>query len=209
MQASGLASSLQEWVGLNKSRILSWPISERNQKSARLCGSRWRNNIKTLKGPTVSIPRHASQNLKPGHLQNFTDPLVDCKLQTYFVKIKSLRANAQRKKNKIPGECKGELTPARQLIPHKFKQFMGPVKISQRHLSSTEIRQAFTLLVANMTNPIKVLPVSYRSEKLFVMKSPGNFTFRTREFETNGNISPPTRRSFIYWKEERRNGIKN
>ena len=114
-----------------------------------------------------------------GHIANFTDPLVDCK------KCKQRFRADHVEGDKCPS-CGGELTEARQ-FNLMFKTFMGPVEdtaatVFLRPETAQGIFVNFkNVLTATRKKPpfgIAQIGKSFRNEI-----TPGNFTFRTREFE--------------------------
>jgi glycyl-tRNA synthetase len=113
-----------------------------------------------------------------GHLEKFTDPLVDCK------QCKQ-RFRADQVGEKCPN-CGGELTEARQ-FNMMFKTFIGPVEedASVAYLRPETAQGIFVNFANVQTAMRKKLPFgiaqigkAFRNEI-----TPGNFTFRTREFE--------------------------
>jgi glycyl-tRNA synthetase len=114
-----------------------------------------------------------------GHLQNFTDPLVDCK------QCKQ-RFRADHVSGDRCPECGGELTEARR-FNLMFKTFMGPVEDQASTIYlRPETAQGIFVNFDNIVDTQRVkLPFgvaqigkSFRNEI-----TPGNFIFRTREFE--------------------------
>ncbi len=137
-----------------------------------------------------------------GHVKNFTDPLVDCKTCH-----ERFRADA------IPPEhaaaCGGELTGARQ-FNLMFKTFVGPVEdAAHAAYFRPETAQAMFVDFKNVLQSArKRLPFgiaqigkAFRNEI-----TPGNFIFRTREFEQmeiEYFIRAETwEQKFEMWKEE-------
>jgi glycyl-tRNA synthetase len=122
-----------------------------------------------------------------GHLENFTDPLVDCKKCKARFRADQLQdARCPEKPSKRPGECGGELTEARR-FNLMFKTFIGPVEdaASVAYLRPETAQGIFTNFVNVQQAARKKLPFgiaqigkSFRNEI-----TPGNFIFRTREFE--------------------------
>ena len=114
-----------------------------------------------------------------GHLESFTDPLVDCKKCKHRFRQDDLEGEA------CP-DCGGELTEARS-FNLMFKTFIGPV---ENNASVTYLRpetaQGIFVNFANVQQmmrrkiPFGIAQIgkSFRNEI-----TPGNFTFRTREFE--------------------------
>ena len=114
-----------------------------------------------------------------GHVENFSDPLVECR--SCHRRFRSDQVEAER----CP-ECKGELTEARQ-FNLMFRTFMGPVEeTGQEIYLRPETAQGIFVNFNNVVNATrKKLPFgigqigkAFRNEI-----TPGNFTFRTREFE--------------------------
>src|SRR5437588_5798882 len=114
-----------------------------------------------------------------GHLKHFTDPLVDCK-----VCHKRWRAD-ELKDGRCP-ECGGEVTEARP-FNLMFKTYIGPVEdeAAVAYLRPETAQGIFINFKSIMTTyrlkppfGIAQLGKSFRNEI-----TPGNFIFRTREFE--------------------------
>ncbi|MEN6522070.1 MAG: glycine--tRNA ligase [Armatimonadota bacterium] len=114
-----------------------------------------------------------------GHVEGFTDPMVDCK------ECKQRFRADQLEGDKCP-TCGGELTEARQ-FNLMFKTFMGPVEDSAATVYlRPETAQGIFVNFKNVQQATrKKLPFgiaqigkSFRNEI-----TPGNFIFRTREFE--------------------------
>jgi len=115
-----------------------------------------------------------------GHTTNFTDPLVECK-ECH----KRFRADHLENIEKCP-ECNGELIPPR-LFNLMFRTFIGPVEDSASvAYLRPETAQGIFVNYKNIVDTQRVkLPFgiaqigkSFRNEI-----TPGNFIFRTREFE--------------------------
>src|SRR5216684_1175688 len=142
----------------------------------------WREMVQyrsDVLGLDSAIFQHPKTWEASGHLQNFTDPMVDCK------------ACKQRfRADKIVGdkcpECGGELTAARN-FNLMFKTFMGPVEDTAATVYlRPETAQGIFSNFENVVDTQRVkLPVgvaqqgkSFRNEI-----TTENFIFRTREFE--------------------------
>jgi glycyl-tRNA synthetase len=113
------------------------------------------------------------------HLQNFTDPLVDCKVCKHRFRADKISGG------KCP-DCGGELTEARN-FNLMFKTFLGPVEDSAAVVYlRPETAQGIFANFQNMVDTQRVkLPFgvaqigkSFRNEI-----TTENFIFRTREFE--------------------------
>jgi glycyl-tRNA synthetase len=142
----------------------------------------WRSVIlerDDMVGLDAAILMHPQVWVASGHVENFSDPLVECKNCNLRYRTEDLAAD------RCP-ECGGELTDPRQ-FNLMFKTFMGPVEetANQVHLRP-ETAQGIFVNFANVLNSSrKKLPFgigqigkAFRNEI-----TPGNFTFRTREFE--------------------------
>ena len=114
-----------------------------------------------------------------GHVENFSDPLVQCRSCNMRFRTDDLTAE------NCP-ECGGELANPRQ-FNLMFKTFMGPVEDTASEIYiRPETAQGIFVNFPNVVNSTrKKLPFgigqigkAFRNEI-----TPGNFTFRTREFE--------------------------
>jgi glycyl-tRNA synthetase len=103
-------------------------------------GIELKNNIKKLwwasmvyerddiEGIDSSILMHPKIWEASGHVEGFTDPLVDCKECKNRFRVDQLdTTRCPLKPSKTVNECDGELTEARQ-FNLMFKTFMGPVE---------------------------------------------------------------------------------
>jgi hypothetical protein len=222
------AVTMEKLVNLCKRRGIVFPASEiygglgstwdygplgielkRNVKEAW-----WRAMVTTrsdVVGLDSAILQHPRTWEASGHLQNFTDPLVDCKSCKQRFRADHVQGN------QCP-ECGGELTEARS-FNLMFKTFMGPVEDSANVVYlRPETAQGIFLNFANIVDTQRVkLPFgvaqtgkSFRNEI-----TPGNFIFRTREFEQMEMeffVKPDPAeeaRWFDYWVEERFNWYVN
>ncbi|HJN86611.1 MAG: glycine--tRNA ligase [Dehalococcoidia bacterium] len=142
----------------------------------------WRSVIlerDDMVGLDAAILMHPQVWVASGHVENFSDPLVECKDCNRRYRSEDLEGD------RCP-ECNGEFTDPRQ-FNLMFKTFMGPVEetANQVHLRP-ETAQGIFVNFANVLNSTrKKLPFgigqigkAFRNEI-----TPGNFTFRTREFE--------------------------
>jgi glycyl-tRNA synthetase len=114
-----------------------------------------------------------------GHVEGFSDPLVECKAC-------HLRFRDDHVESDVCPECGGELTTPRQ-FNLMFKTFMGPVEdTASTVFLRPETAQGIFVNFANVLQTMRQkLPFgiaqigkSFRNEI-----TPGNFIFRTREFE--------------------------
>ncbi len=156
-------------------------------------------------GLDTSILMHPQVWEASGHLEGFSDPLVECKSC-------HLRWRADELTDRVCPSCSGELTEPRQ-FNLMFKTFMGPVedKASIVYLRP-ETAQGIFVNFQNVVNTTrKRLPFgiaqigkSFRNEI-----TTGNFIFRSREFEQmeiEYFVKPGTDKEwFDYWLKERMN----
>ena len=137
-----------------------------------------------------------------GHLKNFTDPLVECK-----------KCHERFRADKISGDkcpaCGGELTTAKQ-FNLMFKTFIGPAEESANvayfrpetaQAMFVDFKQVAETSRKRIPFGIAQIGKAFRNEI-----TPGNFIFRTREFEQM-EIEYFIRekdweKTFEYWHEE-------
>ena len=156
-------------------------------------------------GLDSSILMHPQVWVASGHVQQFTDPLVECKSCN-----SRLRADHVTD-NKCP-QCGGELTEPR-MFNLMFKTFMGPVEneAAMVYLRPETAQGIFVNFQNALGSSRKKLPFgiaqtgkSFRNEI-----TTGNFIFRSREFEQMEMeyfVKPGTDgKWFEYWLEERFN----
>ena len=158
-----------------------------------------------------------------GHLQSFTDPLVDCKKckkrfrADHLLAAKGIKPDLGSMKEppldlKECPECGGELTEVRQ-FNLMFKTFMGPVEEDSSVVYlRPETAKGIFVNYKNVKDTMRLkLPFgiaqigkSFRNEI-----TPGNFIFRTREFEQMEceYFCPPAEAEqwYQYWLKERLN----
>jgi glycyl-tRNA synthetase len=148
-----------------------------------------------------------------GHVGGFSDPLVDCRTCKLRFRADHLgEASCGRRPSKHPGETPDcDLTEARQ-FNLMFETSIGPVRDegSIAYLRP-ETAQGIFVNFKNVTSSLRVKPPfgiaqigkSFRNEI-----TPGNFLFRTREFEQMEMefFCPPaeSQRWYDYWIAERR-----
>ncbi len=156
-------------------------------------------------GLDASILMHPQTWAASGHLEGFTDPLVECKSC-------HLRWRIDEVKDKGCPSCGGEVTEP-HLFNLMFKTFMGPVEeeASVVYLRP-ETAQGMFVNFQNVVNTTrKRLPFgiaqigkAFRNEI-----TTGNFIFRSREFEQmeiEFFVKPGADKEwFDYWLEERLN----
>lgn len=162
-----------------------------------------------MTGLDAGILMHPTTWVASGHVEGFSDPLVDCKSCK-----KRFRAD-DLKENKCP-ECGGELTEIRK-FNLMFKTFMGPLEdeaavVYMRPETAQGIFVNFknVLTVSRRKLPFGIAQIgkSFRNEI-----TPGKFTFRTREFEQMEieYFVPPQDADNLYdkWVDDRYNWYLN
>jgi glycyl-tRNA synthetase len=142
----------------------------------------WKRNVQRrddVVGVDTSIIMHPDVWRASGHVENFTDPLVDCKSCKQRFRADHLQGD------RCPN-CGGELTEARQ-FNLMFKTYLGPVEDSAavvylRPETAQGIFADFRTVrdASRLRVPFGIAQIgkSFRNEV-----SPGNFIFRSREFE--------------------------
>ena len=179
-----------------------------------------RNDVVGLDSAILMHPRIWEAS---GHVQNFSDPLVDCKKckkrfrADHLLEAKGIKPALGAMKEpplelKTCPECGGELTEIRQ-FNLMFKTFMGPVEDATSVVYlRPETAQGIYVNFLNVKDSMRLkLPFgiaqigkAFRNEI-----TPGNFTFRTREFEQMEMqyfVNPKEAdKIFDQWKEVRMN----
>ena len=145
----------------------------------------WKHMIpqrEAIEGIDSAILMHPSVWEASGHVSGFTDPLVECK--TCHIRFRE--DQIEDAKLCPEKDCKGNLTESKQ-FNLMFQTFMGPVQDegSQIYLRPETAQGIFVNFENVMTSARKKIPFgigqigkSFRNEI-----TPGNFIFRTREFE--------------------------
>lgn len=168
----------------------------------------WRSMVQQrddVVGIDSSIMMHPQVWTASGHIQGFTDPLVECKSCHQRFRADEI------KQASCPG-CGGELTEPR-MFNLMFKTHMGPVEDSASVIYlRPETAQGIFVNFANVLTttryklPFGIAQIgkSFRNEI-----TPGNFVFRTREFEQmelEYFVKPGMdMERFNYWVQERYN----
>ncbi len=174
----------------------------------------WRDMVRARRdvvGIDCAILMHPRVWEASGHVAGFTDPMVDCKkCKGRFRADKLEDVRCPEKPSKHPGECGGELTEARQ-FNLMFKTFMGPVEdtanvvfLRPETAQGMFVNFENVVTMARQKIPFGIAQIgkSFRNEI-----TPGNFLFRTREFEQMEMeffVKPgEDDRWFEYWLQER------
>src|SRR3989338_1102686 len=144
-----------------------------------------------------------------GHLKEFSDPLIECKKCHH-------RFRADQITSKDCPDCKGELTNSRQ-FNLMLKTFLGPAQDKASEVFfRPETAQAMFVNFKNILDTSRQrLPFGIaQTGKAFRNEiTPGNFIFRTREFEQM-EIEYFVRESewqtsFEYWLEQMRQWLRH
>src|SRR3989338_528446 len=209
-----MVDSIEKIVSLCKRRGFIFPSSEiyggfANSWDFGPLGVELKNNIKRswwkryVQGRDDIVGLDAAILMSPkiweasGHLENFSDPLVDCTSckrrfrADHLLAAKSIKTDIGMMKEPPKNasscpECGGKLTSARK-FNLMFKTFVGPVEdASSTAYLRPETAQAIFTDFNNVVDSMRVgfpfgiaqIGKAFRNEI-----TPGNFIFRTREFE--------------------------
>jgi glycyl-tRNA synthetase len=186
-------------------------------------GSELKRNLKTfwwdsmtarrddIEGVDAAILMHPEVWKTSGHVDLFNDPMVDCKTcKARFRADKLDEARCPQKPSKSPIENECDLTDVKQ-FNLMFKTFMGPVEDAGSVIYlRPETAQGIYVNFLNVKNssrqkiPFGIAQIgkAFRNEI-----TPGNYIFRTREFEQMEMqyfVSPEEDdKWFEYWREQR------
>jgi len=179
-----------------------WGVALKNNVKA----AWWRSVVQEredMVGQDASILMAPQVWQASGHVESFSDPMVDCKQCKHRFRADDLQGE------KCP-DCGGELTAVRQ-FNLMFKTFMGPVEDGAAvvYLRPETAQGIFVNFKNAQTVSRKKLPFgiaqigkAFRNEI-----TPGKFTFRTREFEQmeiEYFVRPAeAQKWFEHWVEER------
>ncbi len=164
-----------------------------------------------IEGLDASILMHPRVWEASGHVEGFTDALVDCKKCKARFRADQLdKAICPHTKKPITDDCKTNFTEQR-LFNLMFKTFMGPMEDATHQIFlRPETAQGIYVNFHNVREsarkkiPFGIAQIgkAFRNEV-----TPGNFIFRTREFEQMEMqyfVRPmEDEQWFEYWKEER------
>ena len=143
-------------------------------------------------GLDAAILMHPRTWEASGHVENFSDPLVECRecnqrfREDHLLENLTLNGEVNPEAKLRCPDCGGGLTAPRR-FNLMFRTFMGPVEDTANEVyMRPETAQGIFVNFANVVNSTRrKLPFgigqigkSFRNEI-----TPGNFTFRTREFE--------------------------
>jgi glycyl-tRNA synthetase len=138
-------------------------------------------------GLDATIIMHPAIWKASGHVDTFTDPMVDCKTCKGRFRADQLHETpCPQRPSKMVGECHGEKTEARK-FNLMFKTYVGPVESEENvaYLRPETAQAIFAqfknvLDVSRQKVPFGICQIgkAFRNEI-----NPRNFTFRSREFE--------------------------
>jgi glycyl-tRNA synthetase len=171
-----------------------------------------------IEGLDASILMHPRVWEASGHVSGFTDPLVDCRTcKARFRADQMESAQCPRKPSRQPGQHADCALTEPRLFNLMFKTFMGPVEDSAAVVYlRPETAQGSYVNFQNVLNgsrqrvPFGIAQIgkAFRNEI-----TPGNFIFRTREFEQMEMqyfVEPGTDDEwFDYWMEQRMSWIRS
>jgi glycyl-tRNA synthetase len=164
-----------------------------------------------IEGVDASILMHPKVWEASGHVEGFTDPLVDCKKCKARFRADQLdQAMCPETKKPISDDCRSNFTEQRS-FNLMFKTFMGPVEdVANQVFLRPETAQGIYVNFHNVREsarkkvPFGIAQIgkAFRNEV-----TPGNFIFRTREFEQMEMqyfVNPADdKKWFDYWKDQR------
>jgi glycyl-tRNA synthetase len=181
----------------------------------------WRSMVHErddIEGLDAAILMHPRVWEASGHVAGFTDPLVDCRTCKARFRADHLdSAQCPRKPSRHPGEhTECSLTEPRQ-FNLMFKTFMGPVEedaaviyLRPETAQGSYVNFHNVLTSARQRIPFGIAQVgkAFRNEI-----TPGNFIFRTREFEQMEMqffVEPGTDDEWYeYWKAKRMEWVQS
>ena len=135
-------------------------------------------------GIDASILMHPRVWEASGHVEGFTDPMVDCKDCKLRFREDDM-PDENRESSKCPS-CGGQLTEPRN-FNLMFKTFMGPVEESAAAIYlRPETAQGIYVNYLTVMNASRLKPpfgIAQTGKAFRNEITPGNFIFRTREFE--------------------------
>ena len=165
-----------------------------------------------VEGIEAAILMHPRVWEASGHVDGFTDPLVECKVCRKRYRADDLEGAAcGRKPSKAPGAFQACELGEPRLFNLMFKTFMGPVEEAAAtvYLRPETAQGSYVNFLNVQTTARQRLPFgvaqigkAFRNEI-----TPGNFIFRTREFEQAEMqffVTPGTDEEwFEHWREAR------
>ena len=165
-----------------------------------------------VEGVDAAILMHPRVWEASGHVDGFTDPLVECKMCKKRYRADAMEgARCGRKPSKAPGDFKACELGEPRLFNLMFKTFMGPVEEAAAtvYLRPETAQGSYVNFLNVQTTARQKVPFgvaqigkAFRNEI-----TPGNFIFRTREFEQAEMqffVTPGSDEDwFEHWREAR------
>ena len=165
-----------------------------------------------VEGVDAAILMHPRVWEASGHVDGFTDPLVECKTCKKRYRADAMEgARCGRKPSKAPGDFKACELGEPRLFNLMFKTFMGPVEEAAAtvYLRPETAQGSYVNFLNVQTTARQKVPFgvaqigkAFRNEI-----TPGNFIFRTREFEQAEMqffVTPGSDEDwFEHWREAR------
>jgi len=166
----------------------------------------WRTMVELrddVVGLESTLIMHPRTWVASGHVENFTDPLVECKTCHQ-------RFRADHVRGRVHAEDGGEFTEPRR-FNLMFKTFVGPAEDSSAQVYlRPETAQGMFVDFANVLNATRMRPpfgIAQMGKAFRNEITPGNSIFRLREFdlmEMEYFVPPAEEMRWLdYWKEER------
>ena len=171
-----------------------------------------------IEGLDAAILMHPRVWEASGHVAGFTDPLIDCRTCKARFRADQLEgAQCPRKPSKKPGEHEDCALTEPRLFNLMFKTFMGPVEDAAAvvYLRPETAQGSYVnfLNVANAARQKVPFGIAQIGKAFRNEITPGNFIFRTREFEQMEMqffVEPGTDDEwFDYWKTRRMEWVQS
>ena len=198
----------------------TWDYGPLGTELKRNIKSEWWKSMVQLRSDVVGIDAAIMMNPKvwkaSGHLEAFTDPLIECK-------VCHVRVRADKKEEIAEHEGSHRGQKVEWTAPRKFnllvKAYLGVVEGEQSEIFLRgEITQGAFVNFENVVSSTRVkipfgiaqIGKAFRNEI-----TPGNFTYRSREFEQMEleffvrPTEPEGDKWFGYWKEQRMSWYKS
>ncbi len=198
----------------------TWDYGPLGTELKRNIKSEWWKSMVQLRSDVVGIDAAIMMNPKvwkaSGHLEAFTDPLIECK-------VCHVRVRADKKEEIAEHEGSHKGQKVEWTAPRKFnllvKAYLGVVEGEQSEIFLRgEITQGAFVNFENVVSSTRVkipfgiaqIGKAFRNEI-----TPGNFTYRSREFEQMEleffvrPTEPEGDKWFGYWKEQRMSWYKS
>ncbi|CAN5695235.1 glycine--tRNA ligase [soil metagenome] len=181
----------------------------------------WRSMVQErddVEGLDAAILMHPRVWEASGHVAGFTDPLIDCRTcKARFRADQMEAAQCPRKPSRHPGEHEDCALTEPRMFNLMFKTFMGPVEdaaavvyLRPETAQGSYVNFHNVVMASRQRVPFGIAQIgkAFRNEI-----TPGNFIFRTREFEQmelQFFVEPGTDDEwFEYWKAQRMEWVQS